>query len=118
MENEFIKKLKKRLEKEGKEIENELKKFAKKDVKLEGDWDTKFPKFDGESSLETKAEEVEEYESLLPVEYALEKKLVEIKRALEKIEKGKYGICEKCGREIEKDKLKANPATRYCKKCK
>ena len=118
MKKELIEKLKKKLEKEKREIEKELESFAKKDIKLKGDWDTKFPKFDGEAGFETKAEEVEEYERLLPIEYALELKLVEIERALEKIKKGNYGICEKCGKEIEEEKLKANPATRYCSKCK
>ena len=111
-------KLKKRLEKEKMEIEKQLKSFAKKDTKLLEDWNTKFPKFNGETGFEAKAEEVEEYERLLPVEYALELKLKEIERALEKIKKGKYGICEKCGKEIEEKKLRANPATRYCSKCK
>lgn len=118
MKKELEKKLKKRLEREKKEIEKQLKSFAKKDVKLLEDWDTRFPKFDGETGFETKAEEVEEYERLLPVEYALEIKLREIERALEKIEEGKYGICEKCGKEIEEKKLKVNPATRFCLKCK
>ena len=118
MKKEFELKLKKKLEKEKTEIERQLKGFAKKDIKLPQDWDTKFPKFDGETGLEAKAEEVEEYERLLPVEYALELKLKEVEKALEKITKGKYGICEKCGEEIEEKKLKANPATRFCSKCK
>jgi DnaK suppressor protein len=118
MKKDLKEKLKKRLEKEKREIEKELKGFAKKDLKLPEDWDTKFPKFNGETGFEAKAEEVEEYERLLPVEHALELKLAEIERALEKIKKGKYGICEKCGKEIEEKKLKANPATRYCSKCK
>ncbi len=118
MKKELKEKLKRRLEKEKREIEKQLKKFAKKDIKLAGDWDTKFPKFNGETGLEIKAEEVEEYERLLPVEYTLELKLREIERALEKMEKGKYGICEKCGKEIEEEKLKANPATKFCLKCK
>jgi len=118
MKGEIELRLKRKLEKEKREIEKQLKSFAKKDVKLPQDWDTKFPKFDGETGLEAKAEEVEEYERLLPVEYALETKLKEIERALEKMEKGKYGTCEKCGGEIEEKKLKANPSTRFCSKCK
>ena len=118
MRKDLKEKLKKKLGKEKKEIEKQLESFAKKDTKLSEDWDTKFPKFDGETGFETKAEEVEEYERLLPVEYALELKLKEIERALEKMKKEEYGICEKCKREIEEKKLRANPATRYCSKCK
>ena len=107
--------------KEKSQVVEELKKFAKKDEKLKGDWDTKYPKWDGEagsSSLETMANEVEEYESLLPIEQTLELKLRDINLALEKIKKGKYGICEKCGKEIDIERLKTIPEARFCLKCK
>jgi DnaK suppressor protein len=37
--------------------------------------------------------------------------------ALAKIEKGIYGTCESCGKEILIKRLKAIPWTRYCIKC-
>jgi RNA polymerase-binding transcription factor DksA len=86
--------LKKKLQKEKRELEEELKKFAKKDEKLEHDWDTCFPHFDGESGgglLEKGADEVEEYSTLLPIEYSLELKLREVNLALERIKKGNMG---------------------------
>ncbi|AAC06572.1 TraR/DksA family transcriptional regulator [Aquifex aeolicus] len=43
--------------------------------------------------------------------------LREIDYALEKIEKGTYGICERCGEEIPEPRLCAIPWTRYCAKC-
>jgi len=121
MDKKLLKELKEKLEKEKSQIEEELKKFAKKDEKLKGDWDTRYPKWDGEagsSSLETMADELEEYESLLPVEHVLELKLRDIDSALEKIKKGKYGICEKCGKEIDIERLKTIPEARFCLKCK
>ena len=121
MDKKLLKELKEKLEKEKSQIEEELKKFAKKDEKLKGDWDTRYPKWDGEagsSSLETMADELEEYESLLPVEHVLELKLRDINLALEKIKKEKYGICEKCGKEIEIERLKAIPEAKFCLKCK
>jgi len=121
MDKKLLKELKEKLEKEKSQIEEELKKFAKKDEKLKGDWDTRYPKWDGEagsSSLETMADELEEYESLLPVEHVLELKLRDIDSALEKIKKEKYGICEKCGKEIEIERLKAIPEAKFCLKCK
>jgi RNA polymerase-binding transcription factor DksA len=118
MDKKILKKLKEALEREEKEIEENLKRFAKKDLKLPDDWDTKFPKFDGETGLEIAADEVEEYAARLPVEFALELRLKDIKRALEKMKKRKYGICEKCKREIERERLKANPAAKLCLKCK
>ncbi len=41
----------------------------------------------------------------------------EIDIALKKIERGEYGICERCGARIEPERLKLIPWTRYCAKC-
>jgi len=117
----LVRELKEKLEKEKSQIEEELKKFAKKDEKLKGDWDTIFPRWDGTASgggrLETAADEVEEYSTLLSIEHSLELKLKNIDLALEKIEKGQYGRCEKCGKEIAEDRLKVSPEARFCLKC-
>lgn len=43
--------------------------------------------------------------------------LFEIDRALQKINSGKYGTCEKCGRPISKRRLKYVPQARHCIKC-
>jgi DnaK suppressor protein len=120
MKEELIKKFKERLEKEKEEIEKQLKEFAK-EGKVPEDWEAKFPHFDGESgsgALERAADEVEEYEKLRSTEQVLEVKLKNINLALEKIKKGNYGICEKCKKEIEIDRLEAIPEARFCKKCK
>jgi len=120
MREELIKKFKERLEKEKKEIENQLKKFAK-EGKIPDDWEAKFPHYNGESgsgALERAADEVEEYETLRSIEQSLELKLRDINLALEKIKKGNYGICEKCGKEIEIERLEVIPEARFCKNCK
>jgi len=41
----------------------------------------------------------------------------EIEYALEKINRGSYGICESCGEEIPEARLCAIPWTRYCASC-
>jgi len=43
--------------------------------------------------------------------------LFNIDLALRKITQGKYGICEKCGKAIEKRRLKFLPQARFCIKC-
>jgi RNA polymerase-binding protein DksA len=45
------------------------------------------------------------------------KNLEEIDYALEKIEKGTYGICEICGKPINKKRLEALPFARYDIEC-
>ena len=121
MNKKLLEKLRQKLEYEKVSIKKELKKFAKKDKKLKGDWDTRFPHWGGEAggaSLEKAADEVEEYEARLPVEYSLELKLKNIDLALEKIKKGKYGMCEKCEKKIDERRLKIYPEARFCLKCK
>ncbi len=43
--------------------------------------------------------------------------LREIEEALERIKIGKYGICEKCKKEIEEERLEIIPWTRFCSSC-
>ncbi len=43
--------------------------------------------------------------------------LFSIDHALRKIHQGRYGICEKCGKTIEKKRLKIIPYARSCIKC-
>ncbi len=48
-----------------------------------------------------------------------ERKLIgKIRKALERIETGTFGICEKCGEEISIKRLKARPVTTLCIECK
>jgi len=114
-----LEKIKDKLEADKKIIEETLKTFADKDQKLKGDWDSRFPAFSGES-LEDAADEVEQYEALLPVEFSLETRLKDINIALDKIEKGKkgnYGVCEKCQKQIPQDRLAIYPEARECSNC-
>lgn len=116
----MIEELKIILEKNKGEIEKNLKTFAQKDKKIRGDWDTKFPKWDGDSGggiLESGADQVEQYGNLLPVEHNLELQLQDINIAINKIKKGYYGKCENCGKEIGEDRLKAYPAAKLCMDC-
>lgn len=48
-----------------------------------------------------------------------ENKLIKkIKKALERIDNGTFGICEKCGEGITVKRLKARPVTTQCINCK
>lgn len=120
MDKKIVQELKQKLEREKENIEKELKKFADKDKKLKGDWDTRFPQWDGDSgssALERAADQVEEYGNLLSLEYNLEMRFKDINLALEKIAKSNYGKCENCGKEIKIERLKVYPAARFCLKC-
>ncbi|MEK6777595.1 MAG: TraR/DksA C4-type zinc finger protein [bacterium] len=44
--------------------------------------------------------------------------LTKIDQALDRIEKGTFGICEECGQEIGAKRLEARPVTTMCIECK
>src|SRR3990172_12182386 len=46
------------------------------------------------------------------------KLLKKIDEALDRIEKGTFGICDGCGEEIGYSRIKARPVTTYCIECK
>jgi len=52
--------------------------------------------------------------SLLPTEEHL---LAECGAALERIERGVFGMCERCSRPIARERLKAVPYARHCVPC-
>jgi DnaK suppressor protein len=41
-----------------------------------------------------------------------------IDEALERLERGTYGVCLECGEEIEPERLRLRPHTRFCVACK
>lgn len=117
MDKKTSKQFKKKLEERKTKLENELASFAKKDEKLKGDYDTRFPDFGTNQSSDEEAFEVATYDSTLPVEYALELRLADINRALDKIKSGTYGQCENCQGEIGIKRLEAMPEARTCLDC-
>ena len=118
MNSKTIQGAKTKLEQNKEQLEKDLQSFATADENVKGDWDTRFPEFNNGGNLEEAADEVVEYEAKLPIEHNLELRLRDINLALEKIDKGNYGICEKCGREIPMERLAIYPDARVCLSCK
>ncbi len=112
--NEIREKLKNELNKEKNRLKEELSRFAKpKDIP--GDYETQFKNIG--TGVDENASEVEEYADNLALENALEKQLKETSEALERMEKGSFGVCENCGREIDIERLQAYPAAKKCIQC-
>ena len=105
------------MEKEKKALEEMMGEFAKESDTKKGDWDTRFPDFKAEGTLDEEADEVEEYSSLLPIERTLETKLQNIDDALERMETGSYGKCESCGKKISEERLNLIPEAKTCSDC-
>ena len=116
MDKKLIEELKNKLETNKNSLQKELESFASEDPKLKHNWDTRYPnREDGDKDDE--ADEVQEYDNKLSLEYSLELKLKDVNVALEKIKNGGYGICENCGKKIDEKRLLACPEAKTCLKC-
>jgi RNA polymerase-binding transcription factor DksA len=60
------------------------------------------------------ATETMERELDMGVLESVEKELAEVEAALDRLERGTYGICEICGKPIADARLEAMPAARFC----
>jgi RNA polymerase-binding transcription factor DksA len=67
---------------------------------------------------EDNATELADYQDQISLERNLEISLEKIEKAIKIIDKGNYGKCEKCGKEIEKARLEAYPEATLCLTCK
>lgn len=67
---------------------------------------------------EEEATETFELEKRLTLENRLKEQLAEVEHAIEKFDKGTYGLCDLCGGPIEEARLEARPQSALCLSCK
>lgn len=82
-----------------------------------GLWSAKDPQMDVMSPAaepNEAADKLEELDERNEEISTLSARLADVNKALEAMEEGTYGACEVCGKEIEGDRLEANPAARTC----
>ena len=115
MDKETLNELKALLLNEKSKLEKNLERIARPIDKEKGDYETNFETIG--TDREDNTTEVEEYTENLPIELTLEKNLQDVISALERIEKGTYGFCENCQKEIGLERLRANPSAKTCIKC-
>lgn len=94
------------------QILEDLKDIAEDD----GERKVKFPEY-GDKSDEN-AQEIGEYTTNLATDKVLESTLRDIDSALDRIEKGTYGVCKYCGDHIAKKRMMARPVASACIPCK
>ncbi len=73
---------------------------------------TVFPDLGDQASAET------DRSFMLRLRGREQKLLKKIEEAIERIDKGEYGICDVCGEEIGIKRLEARPVTTMCIECK
>ena len=106
-----------RLETDKKRLERDLENLATKDPKKTGGF---VPAYDdsGSDSEDDNSEEITRYVDEMSLVKRLESELRDTIKALEAIDKGKYGICKYCSREIDIKRLEARPTSSTCIDCK
>lgn len=78
-----------------------------------------------QSTLDGEGESEPHEEDMVAVERAkiaalvdvLQRRLHDVKAALEAFERGLYGICERCGEAISPERLAVKPDTTFCMPC-
>lgn len=98
---------------EKQELENELASIGQKNPQHAGGWEATTGGMEVDSADENEvADKLEELEENNAIVVQLENQLNEVKAALERIEKGTYGVDEETGKPIDKKRLEAYPAAR------
>ncbi len=117
MNADFDKKMKEYLTAEKARLERELSSFAHRNPKAqEAEYETNFPNM-GDKDDEN-ASEVAEFSNNLSLEDELEKALRDVDSALERIDKGVYGVCKYCEQMINEKRIVARPTSSSCIQCK
>ncbi len=101
-------------------LESERKRHAEELAKVQTNASTSDERREGSpfGKREEEATETLELEKRLALENHIRQEMSDIEHALEKFEKGTYGLCENCGQPIDPERLEVLPQAAYCLKCK
>jgi RNA polymerase-binding protein DksA len=117
MTQEQLEHFKERLLEEKTRLEHELSTIGVKDPSNPGHFEPTYPE-SGSNSVDDNAAEISEYSDELSIEARLESELRDVQKALGLVEKGEYGVCKYCKKEIDPKRLEARPASSSCIDCK
>ncbi len=115
LDKEILEELKQKLLEEKRRIEENISKI---EAGKEADREYKTAFLEIERKPEENADEMEIYESNLVIDESMRAELKKIDAALERLEKGTYGFCLNCQKEIPLERLKAYPQAEKCLDCK
>lgn len=115
MNKEKILYFKDKLEEEKKLLEKELSTVGEKSKQNPDDWIVTRPNMDTSTADQSELADADEaFGENIAILHNLEVRYTNVKEALKRIEDKKYGLCLLCQKEIEVEKLEANPATATC----
>ncbi|MBI4118017.1 MAG: TraR/DksA C4-type zinc finger protein [Parcubacteria group bacterium] len=105
---------KKKLEEERGVLVKELSSVGVQQPRNPNDWEAREEPSSDQADPSIVADALEDVEERHGLTNTLEERLKEVNAALARIEEGEYGKCDVCGKEIEEDRLLANPAAATC----
>jgi DnaK suppressor protein len=103
-----------KLEEEMARLESELGTVGRINPSNPGDWEAVPQETGLEPDPNDRADQMEHYAENNAILTDLEIRYNEVKSALARVEDGSYGICQVCGKEIEQERLDADPAADTC----
>lgn len=103
-----------KLEEEKKNLESEMASVGRRNPSVPGDWEPIPSETGSEADLADQADVVMSRESNTAILADLEARYDNILAALSRIEKGTYGKCSVCKKDIEEARLEADPAATTC----
>jgi len=72
---------------------------------------------DSDNSVDSDVAENVEHDRAYAMRRQVAKSLIAIRKTLTRIKVGKYGICSRCGKMIDTDRLAVTPTAEYCMEC-
>ncbi|MDP2594187.1 MAG: TraR/DksA C4-type zinc finger protein [bacterium] len=96
------------------QLEKEMRSVGRPTPGVPGDWEPVPSETGTEPDLVDQADITISSEENSAILADLEARYEHVRSALERIETGTYGVCETCGKKIEKERLEADPAAVTC----
>jgi DnaK suppressor protein len=102
------------------QLEAEHKRLAEELAQLQTSASTSEERREGSpfGKREEEATETLELEKRLALENRVRQEIATVEHALEKFDKGTYGLCDNCGQPIDPERLEALPQANLCMNCK
>lgn len=110
LEKDVLDAARERLEEELKTVESELTDMG---FAQDGTVDVTF-----DEGFADAAQTTSERAKVLSLADGLKQRMEEVRSAIHRLDKGTYGICERCGNAISPERLEALPSASLCVSCK
>ncbi len=115
MDKKTIKEFEDKLNKEKESLLHQLGDVQREAMRDQEESSAKFPDYGNKD--DENAAEVATFADNISIESDLKNNLANVEHALQYIKEGKFGVCEKCGEDINVERLKIYPSATLCMKC-